>query len=101
MGTTVTRDARVVRAVSVHLAEELRERHLARSLRRRRHPDDDVPTDARAPRGGGRRMGTRKFDASDSGGCFKRESEPAAENERKKSRKEKKKRKRNDGLPTV
>jgi hypothetical protein len=46
-------------------------------------------------------MGTRKFDASDSGGCFKRESEPAAENERKKSRKEKKKRKRNDGLPTV
>jgi hypothetical protein len=47
-------------------------------------------------------MGTRKFDASDSGGCFKRESEPAAENERKKSRKEKKKKKKKrrstDGL---
>jgi hypothetical protein len=102
MGTTVTRDARVVRAVSVHLAEELRERHLARSLRRRRHPDDDVPTDARAPRGGGRRMGTRKFDASDSGGCFKQGERASSENERKKSRaKKKKKRKRNDGLPTV
>jgi hypothetical protein len=36
-------------------------------------------------------MGTRKFDASDSGGCFSRESEPAARTREKKLRKEKKK----------
>ena len=95
MGTTVTHDARVVRAVSVHLAEELRERHLARSLRRRRHPDDDVPTDARAPRGGGRRMGTRKLllriRVVASSTKRRRESEPASsKNEGKKVAKKKK-----------
>jgi hypothetical protein len=49
-------------------------------------------------------MGTRKFDASDSGGCFKQENRERAssENERKKSREEKKKKKKKrrstDGL---
>jgi hypothetical protein len=38
-------------------------------------------------------MGTRKFDASDSGGCFSRESEPAARTREKKLRKEKKEKK--------
>jgi hypothetical protein len=36
-------------------------------------------------------MGTRKFDASDSGGCFKQGERASSENERKKSRAKKKK----------
>jgi hypothetical protein len=47
-------------------------------------------------------MGTRKFDASDSGGCFSRESEPAARTREKKvaqrKKKKKKKRRSTDGL---
>jgi hypothetical protein len=47
-------------------------------------------------------MGTRKFDASDSGGCFSRRASQQREREKKKSRKEKKKKKKKrrstDGL---
>jgi hypothetical protein len=47
-------------------------------------------------------MGTRKFDASDSGGCFKQGERASSENERKKvaqrKKKKKKKRRSTDGL---